>query len=256
MFERKTATLSKGALDYFVAGEGEPLLYLHSAGGALLTELIQTLALHRKVYVPILPGFDGAPRLPGVDSIQDLAELAADFAKTTIGQASDVIGASFGGWIALWLAAKHPEAIGRMVLESPAGLRFGMDAGSLTPEAARANLFAYPEKLGAATPTREVAMANGAMFASYAAGVFVDDALVAALPTIQAHTLVLMGTKDITVPAATGWTLAGALPHVNLSYVYDAAHAAQVDQPALCLKMIRPFLDKGAAFIVASREYA
>jgi len=256
MFERKTSALAKGGLDYFVAGDGEPLLYLHSAGGAQLTALITGLAQYRRVYVPILPGFDGTPRLSGAETIQDLADLAADFAKTVIGQASDVMGASFGGWIALWLAAKHPDAVGRLVLEAPAGLRFGMDADSLTPEAYRANLFAYPERAAASAPTREAAMANGAAFQAYANGVFVDEALAAALPSIQAHTLVLIGTHDITVPAATGWRLAGALPHVNLSYVYDAAHAVQVDQPAACLKMIRPFLDKGAAFIVASRQYA
>jgi pimeloyl-ACP methyl ester carboxylesterase len=255
-FERHQVALYTGELSYFVAGEGEPLLYLHPAGGALLTEMVQGLAKFRKVYVPILPGFDGTSRHAGVDTVVDLANLAAEFSALVIGEAPDVMGASFGGWVALWMATLHPKGVGRLVLEAPAGLRFGMDENSLTPEAARANLFAYPAKAAAIAPTRETAIANGEAFRAYANGVFVDQALVAALPTIQAHALVLMGTLDVTVPPETGWTLTATLPHVNLSYVYDAAHAAQVDQPAACLRTIRPFLEKGAAFIVASREYA
>lgn len=255
-FERHQVTLYTGELSYLVAGEGEPLLYLHPAGGALLTEVVQGLAKFRKVYVPILPGFDGTPRHDGVNTVIELAHLAAEFSALVIGEAPDVMGASFGGWIALWMAIKHPKGVGRLVLEAPAGLRFGMDASSLTPDAARANLFAYPAKAAAFAPTRETAIANGQAFQAYMNGVFVDEDLVAALPTIDAHTLVLMGTLDITIPAETGWTLTSSLPHVNLSYIYDAAHAAQVDQPAACLRLIRHFLEKGPAFIVASREYA
>jgi pimeloyl-ACP methyl ester carboxylesterase len=255
-FERHQVALYTGELSYLVAGEGEPLLYLHPAGGAMITEVIQGLAKFRKVYVPILPGFDGTARHAGVDTVVDLANLAAEFSALVIGEAPDVMGASFGGWIALWMAAKHPKAVGRLVLEAPAGLRFGMDASSLTPEAARANLFAYPAKAAAIAPTRETAIANGQAFGAYMNGVFVDQDLVAALPTIAAHTLVLMGTLDVTIPAETGWALTSTLPHVNLTYVWDAAHAAQVDQPAACLRIIRPFLEKGPAFIVASREYA
>lgn len=255
-FERHQVAVYTGELSYLVAGEGEPLLYLHPAGGAMLTEVVQGLARFRKVYVPILPGFDGTPRHRGVESVVDLAHLAAEFSALVIGEAPDVMGASFGGWIALWMAALHPNGVGRLVLEAPAGLRFGMDAASLSPEAARANLFAYPEKAASIAPTRETAIANGQAFQAYMDGVYVDEALVAALPTIQAHTLVLMGTLDVTIPAETGWTLTSSLPHVNLSYIYDAAHAAQVDQPAACLRLIRHFLEKGPAFIVASREYA
>ena len=255
-FERHQVALYTGELSYLVAGEGAPLLYLHPAGGAMLTDVVRGLAKFRKVYAPILPGFDGTARHAGVDTIVDLANLAAEFSALVIGEAPDVMGASFGGWVALWMAAQHPKAVGRLVLEAPAGLRFGMDASSLSPEAARANLFAHPDKAAALAPSRETAIANGQAFQAYAAGVFVDQDLVAALPTLQAHTLVLMGTLDVTIPAETGWTLASTLPHVNLSYVYDAAHAVQVDQPAACLRLIRPFLEKGAAFIVASRDYA
>lgn len=255
-FVRHQIALYSGELSYLVAGEGEPLLYLHPAGGAMITDVVKGLAKFRKVYVPIFPGFDGEPKHPGVDTVVDLANLAAEFAALVIGEAPDVMGASFGGWIALWMAVRHPKGVGRLVLEAPAGLRFGMDETTLSPEAARANLFAYPDKAAAIAPTRERAVANGEAFRAYAAGVFVDQPLVEALASIQAHTLVLMGSLDVTVPVEAGWALAGTMPHVNLSYIYDAAHAAQVDQPEACLRIIRPFLEKGAAFIVASREYA
>lgn len=256
-FERLTADLPSGPVDYLVGGTGEPLLYLHAAGGPLQTEFLLRLAAYRRIYVPVMPGFDGTGRHVGVETVQDLAALAADFGAKAIGpDPTDVMGASFGGWIALWLAARFPDRVGDLVLEAPAGLRFGMGASSLTAEATRGNLFAYPDKAAPVLPPREVSIANSQAFQAYANDLFVDEALDAILPAIQARTLVLMGTLDVTIPPQTGWRLAAALPQVNVSYVYDAAHALEVDQPQAALRLVRHFLDKGPAFLVASREYA
>ena len=40
-----------------------------------------------------------------------------------IGGKCDVVAESFGGWVALWLAAKHPDLVEQLVLQGPAGLR-------------------------------------------------------------------------------------------------------------------------------------
>ncbi len=36
-FEKNTATLPSGEVSYLVGGEGRPVLYFHSAGGARIT---------------------------------------------------------------------------------------------------------------------------------------------------------------------------------------------------------------------------
>ena len=255
--EKRRATLAAGTIDYLVAGAGEPLLCLHTSGGPYWTPLIASLAATRRIYLPVLPGFDGSPMLANVSTFTDLADLAADFARTVIGgDPVDVFGASFGGRIALWMAARSPEVVGRLVLEAPAGVALGALPLALDRQAMIAGLFAYPEKAAGLRPSDAIAASNGVAFRAYGGTLAVDEALVALLPGIEAHTLVVMGTLDVITPPQAGWTLAATMPHVNLSYVYDAAHAVQVDQSEAMLRLVRPFFDKGPAFIVASREYA
>jgi pimeloyl-ACP methyl ester carboxylesterase len=255
--ETRTVALAAGPLSYLVAGEGVPLLVLHTSGGPLWTPLLDQLAAVRQVIMPVLPGFGGSAMLDGVTGVEDLADLAAAFVRTMIGpDAIDVFGASFGGRVALHLAARHPDLVAELVLEAPSGVAVGADPAAQDPQAARTGLFAHPEKAKHLAPTPELAQSNGAAFRAYCGPVLVDEALVALLPTITAHVLVIMGTLDIVTPPEAGRFLAGALPHAKLTYVYDAAHAVQVDQAGPMFRLVRHFLDKGPAFIVANREYA
>lgn len=256
-YETKTATLPQGELTYLTAGEGTPLLVLHTSGGPLWTPLLDLLAGGRQVIMPVLPGYGLTPMLDGVTNATDLADLAADFIKTVIGDGPiDVFGGSFGGRIALYLAARHPELVTDLVLEAPSGVAVGADPAKQDPQAARTGLFAHPEKAKPFAPTPELAAGNSAAFRAYGGPVLVDDALIALLPQVKAQVLVIQGTRDTVTPPESGQYLAGALPSAKLTYVYDAAHAVQVDQPEWMFRVTRHFLDKGPAFIVASREYA
>lgn len=256
-YETKTAILPQGEISYLIGGEGAALLVLHTSGGPLWTPLLDQLATVRRVIMPVLPGFGGTALLDGVGTAQDLAVLAADFVEVVLdGQSVDLFGGSFGGRVALYLAASRPELIADMVLEAPAGLAVGADPAAQDSEAARNGLFAHPEKARHLAPSPELAQSNGAAFRSYGGPVLVDDALVALIPSIGTPVLVIMGTLDRVTPAETGRYLAGALRNAKLTYIYDAAHAVQVDQADAMFRVTRHFLDKGMAFIVASREYA
>lgn len=108
-----------------VGGEGPPLVYLHSAAGesAIWMELLNGLAEHHTVHAPLAPGFVESE---GVESISDVDDLVFHYLALLdalgLGRA-DVMGCSFGGWIALELAARYPERVGRMVLAASAGIR-------------------------------------------------------------------------------------------------------------------------------------
>ena len=247
-FERKDIALASGTLPYLVAGDGPALLYLHPAGGPMETKFLQGLAAAHRVHVPIFPGFSATPARAGVTTIADLADLAAEFAAKAIGKPTDMMGASFGGWVALWLALRHPGAVEQLVLEAPAGLAFG--ATPLTPEEARRTLFLFPEKAAGLAPPPEIAAANGAAFRRYSGGTLIDKDLADHVPGITARTLVLMATADALIPQSTGHFLAARLPASHLSYIYNAAHGLEVDQPEATLRLVRAFLERGDAYIV------
>src|SRR5262245_6712012 len=249
--DRQDIQLSTGKLSYFVLGEGRPLIYLHAAGGPQITPFLAGLSGAHRIFMPIAPGFESTLGHAAVKTVPDLADLYADFARATIGGACDVMGHSFGGWAALWLAVRHPGAIDQLVLEAPAGLRFGASAGPpRTPEELRRKLYAYPEKATNLIKPPAVAAANGEAFARYQGGTPVDEALLARLAEIKARTLIVMANKDEMIPARAGHVLKERIPASHLTYIYDAAHAIEVDQPERLLRLVKSFLERGEAYIV------
>lgn len=248
---RMDVALSAGVLPYFVLGEGRPLLYLHAAGGPQITPFLEGLSGTHRVFVPIAPGFENTPANPAVKTVPDLADLYGEFARTVFGGACDVMGHSFGGWAALWLAVRHPSSVDQLVLEAPAGLRFG--ASSAPPRNAdelRRKLYAFPDKAKDLVKPPDVVAANSEAFTRYHAGLLVDDALLARLHEIKARTLIVMANKDEMIPAKAGHVLKERIPASHLTYIYDAAHAIEVDQPARMLRLVKAFLERGEAYIV------
>ena len=250
-FARKDIRLATGTVGYFVGGSGEPLLYLHPAAGVAISQPIEALAQHRTVYLPITPGFDGTAPHEMVKSMAALADVAAAFIDAVIGKRCDVIGTSFGGWEALWLAVKHPDKIDHLVLEAPAGVPAGGTGGLPTdPVALRAKLYAYPDRAPPLTKPMEQVQGNRRMLDHYGAISLADPELPQRVAEIKAPTLILMGTKDEIVPRETGQFLKGAIAGSHLAYIYDAAHVIESDQPARLLRIVSSFLERGEAYIV------
>jgi pimeloyl-ACP methyl ester carboxylesterase len=250
-FERKDAKLAAGTLPYFVAGAGEPLLYLHPAGGFSTSKPLEALAEHRQVFAPVTPGFDGTPANPDIRSMEGLADLAASFIDAVIGKRCDVIGQSFGGWEALWLAVKHSAKVDHLVLEAPAGVPAGGKGGlPADPAEARRKLFAYPDRAPPMTKPPEQLQGNRRMLDHYGAASLADEALPARVAEIKAPTLILMGTKDEIIPRETGLFLKSHIAGSHLAYIYDAAHVIQSDQPERFLRIVASFLERGDAYIV------
>ena len=75
--------------------------------------------------VPRHPGFGRSELPPDFRSVDDLAYLYLDLIDHLHLERPIVVGSSFGGWIALEMAVRCPERIGRLVLIGPAGVKFG-----------------------------------------------------------------------------------------------------------------------------------
>src|SRR5258708_8053399 len=106
-----------------MAGEGRPIVYLHPAGGVRWTRVLEGLSKSFALYVPVMPGFDGTSAHGAVESMQGLAKLMGEFIDKVIGGPRDVMGCSFRGSVALWLAAPPPRRAGHLPLPCPSGVR-------------------------------------------------------------------------------------------------------------------------------------
>jgi pimeloyl-ACP methyl ester carboxylesterase len=160
------------------------------------------------------------------------------------------MGSSFGGAVALWLALDHPELVDHLVLEAPAGLQAIDPVLRKDPQAFRAALFAHPENLAAETKPLEMQVQNRRMLAHYGAEDGRDAELVERLGEIAHATLILHGTEDRIITAASVRLLKQSLRRAYLVYVWDAAHNIEVDQPRRMGALVKAFLERSEAFVV------
>ena len=250
-FESARATLASGEVRYWFAGAGAPVLYLHAAGGARETAGLELLAQRNRVYMPVIPGFDDTPLLESVATMRDIARLGAEFIETVIGERTDVIGQSFGGWAAPWIALDHADALGLLVLECPAGFRpEGLPPPSSDPELRLRQMYAYPERRPPETKSEATRERNREMLHHYHGAATRDEELIARLGEIEALTLILLGTRDGRVPSESAQFLKDRLKRAFLVYVYDAAHSIETDQPERFAGLVGDFLERGETFIV------
>jgi pimeloyl-ACP methyl ester carboxylesterase len=232
-------------------GSGRALLYLHPAGGVRWTATLERLARTRTLHVPTFPGFDGTGTDDEVTSRQGLAHLVGSYIEKHIGSACDVMGCSFGGAVALWLALEHPELVDHLVLECPAGLQTIDPALRRNPHAFYKALFAHPEKVTYEKKPEDIEARNRAMLAHYRAEDGKDAALLLEnLSRVRATTLILHGTEDRIIQAETMRRLKSELPRAFLVYVWDAAHNIEVDQPERMSAVVESFLERSEAFVV------
>jgi len=221
--EENKIRLKSGELSYFHAGSGRPLLWLHPAGGIRRSKVLEGLGQSFALYVPVFPGFEGTSFHPEVSTRQALGALAAEFIERVIGGRCDVMGWSFGGAVALWLALQRPELVDHLVLECPAGLL------SIDPKIKRV---------------------NRALLEHYGAEDGKDEALLARVGEIGQTTLIVQGTDDGTIPAPSAQLLKGLLKKAFLVYVWQAGHDLEMDQPERVLGVVKRFREHSDAFMV------
>jgi pimeloyl-ACP methyl ester carboxylesterase len=201
--------------------------------------------------MPVTPGFDGTAPHHSIRSMEALADVAASFINVAIGKRCDVMGTSFGGWEALWLAVKHPDKLDHLVLEAPAGVPAGGKGGLPSdPAELRRKLFAHPDRAPPMSKPIEHIQGNRRMLDHYGAASLADGTLSGRVGEIKALTLILMGSKDEIIPRETGLYLKATIAGSHLAYVYDAAHVIESDQPERLLRIVASFLDRGDAYIV------
>src|SRR5260221_9504672 len=142
-------------------GKGEPLVFLHGAGGfPPWLPLFEKLAERYEVLVPEHPGFGTSDNPPWIRNIADLAMYYLDFLDELGTAKVHLIGHSLGGWIAAELAVRNATRLASLILLAPAGVRVkGISSGDnfiWSAEEAERSLW-YDQKFAdaafSATPT-------------------------------------------------------------------------------------------------------
>ncbi len=113
-------SLPHGKVRYWSCGSGFPLLLIHGMGwGPWVWEhIIGALAEKYRVYAICLPGFHGSDRPVDWYRIEDLSEGIVTFMDALGIQKAHVVAQHGGSLISFDLAARHPERVEKLVLNS------------------------------------------------------------------------------------------------------------------------------------------
>src|SRR5262249_3546334 len=105
-------------------GRGEPVVFLHGAGGLPpWNAFFDKLAARYDVLVPEHPGFSTPDNAKAIRGVADLAMYYLDFLDGLDAGPVHLVGQSLGGWVAAELAVRNCSRVKSLSLLAPAGVR-------------------------------------------------------------------------------------------------------------------------------------
>jgi pimeloyl-ACP methyl ester carboxylesterase len=237
---------------YMAAGDGPPLVHLHGAGGLRLTPAHDLLCRQFRVVAFEMPGFGASPEN---GRTRDMAELAMTMAAAAgalgFGEFA-LMGTSFGGKAALWLALQEPQRVKTLVLEAPAALRpEGLAPVAGTSEEMARRLYAHPERMPPLPAPDPLVQDKQRRLVARLFGPPRDPDLEARLHELEVPTLVLFGTLDRVIPPEMGRFYKELIPNSHLVFVYDAGHAIGAERPEAFAEVVADFVERREAFVIS-----
>lgn len=241
-----------------------PVVLLHGGSGSWmhwLRNIAPLVSSGRQVLAPDLPGFgDSAPPLHGTDA-DALPGLVEQGLQVLLGSGvCDLVGFSFGGMVAGFIAAQFPARVARLVLAGAPGLGIAPEkavrlrAWRHLPDAAqrdavhRGNLAALmlhrPESL--TELALHLHVANVLRDRMKGRSLSRTDALARALPEVRCPLHAIYGREDALYRGQTealAPVLRQAVDFRGLEWVADAGHWVQFEQAGAFNAALRAALD-------------
>jgi 2-hydroxy-6-oxo-octa-2,4-dienoate hydrolase len=263
------ATIDAGGIktNYIEAGDGPPVVLVHGSGPGVtgyanwrLT--MPALAEQFRVIAPDMVGFGYTERPPGLRCDVDVwADQVVGVLDALGLERASLVGNSFGGAIALRVAARYPERVHKLALMGSVGVPFAITEGldavwgyepSVENMRRIMDLFAYNHDLisDELAEVRYRASTQPGFQESYAAlfpaprqrwvdAMVTPDEQIRVLPH---ETLVVHGREDRIIPLATSLRLAELIDGSQLHVFGHCGHWTQIEWSAAFNRLLAGFL--------------
>jgi pimeloyl-ACP methyl ester carboxylesterase len=257
----------------YEGGSGEPLVFLHGAGGLLPNDpFLERLAGRFRVAAPLLPGYEDSEGADRLRSMLDFTLWGFDVVDALGLERPLLVGHSLGGMIAAEMAAVCPHDVPRLALIAPVGLWLDdhplPDPFSLLPFELPPLLFHDPA-FGAKLMTGGLLMEGGpagpdldfaALIQRFEDSAFLqrflldqarrlgtagkiafpipERGLAERLYRVAAKTVLIWGESDRMVPLVYAEAFRRLVPHAGLVRIPEAGHMAPYEKPEAVLDAI------------------
>jgi len=250
----RTAVAAGLRTNYLEDGEGPPVVLLHGSGPGVTAYAnwrltIPSLAQRFRVVAPDLMGFGFTERpADGAYDVERWTTQVVDLLDALGLEKVSLVGNSFGGGIALRVAAQHPDRVDRLVLMGSVGVPFPITKGlddvwgyepSFESMRRLLDVFAHSREL----VTDELAEVRfrastepgfqesfSAMFPAprqrWVDAMVVPEEAVRALPH---ETLVVHGREDQVIPLSNAYRLLELVPKAQLHVFGRCGHWTQIE---------------------------
>jgi len=238
-------------------GSGEPLLYLHGAGGApAVLPFMEMLAQRFDVLVPEHPGFGASDEPEWLENMHDLAYFYLDVLKSLELRSVHLVGSSLGGWLALEMAVRDASRLKSLVLVGPAGISVpGVSPGDVflwSPEELARNLFFDPalaEKMIAQPMTPElldVSLKNRHTVARLGWEPRMHDPFLRKwLHCVSVPVKIVWGEGDKILPVAYAGEFKRLMPGAEVEIIPRCGHLPQAERPEEFCDIVMRFAGMG-----------
>lgn len=243
-----------GAMAYWEAGEGPPLVLLHGAGdqAGAFAAIVPDLLDDYRVSIPDLPGHGDSEPATGPLAMSVVYGGLEEWIEATFdGEPVTLVGNSMGAWLATLHAHRHPQQVERIVLINGGALVGDRPDLSLTPsdrEAARTLMAALRDPSSPPIP-------------DFVLDDLVEQApkgpigrLLADLPDLLAHLLegrlhevavpvdLLWGESDQLMSVGYAERMAAQLPRSRLTLLESCGHIPSRECPGQLSAKLRELL--------------
>ncbi len=259
-----TATFTEAALPingvqfhYIIGQPAQPdpalpprrALLLHGWGGSIESWRPVTAALLERgfqVLVVDFPGFGRSSPPPSAWGVPDYTETLIALIESLAFAPSNIIAHSFGGRVALILAATRPDLVKRLVLVSAAGIR--TDSPSLLRRTATKlgkAIFRLPGLAGIGDQIRARVASKDYLEAGILRETFVkviEQDLREYAAQITHPTLLVWGDQDTETPLKQARILESLIADSGLVILYGSGHFAYLEQLPRFTRILAEFL--------------
>lgn len=259
------ANIQGGQLYYEIAGSGQPLVLIHAgvADSRMWDDQVAVFAQHYQVIRYDLRGFGQSPLTSGVfANYEDVADLLRLLGV----ERAHVVGASYGGQVAIDFALAHPDMVDTLVLVAPnvGGAepsdemrRFGEEENTLLERGDIAGATELNLRMWVDGPQRTPDQVDGEVrervrvmqFDAFSVPT-PDDVeehrlmppAIERLNEIQAPTLVIVGDLDVDAFRLLAERVATETPSARLVTLHGVAHMVTMERPDAFNQLVLDFL--------------